>query len=69
MAKRNKRHKSKHISKQRNPVRQSIIKQTKSSDKPLKNQVIIEFVKQIPFWWQQSKELRNKIIECLLNHY
>lgn len=69
MAKRNKRHKLKHISKQRNPARQSIIKQTKSSDKQFKNQIIIEFVKQIPFWWQQSKDLLNKIIEWIFSHY
>ncbi|NHC04134.1 hypothetical protein G9F31_10175 [Acinetobacter sp. 187] len=67
MAKRNKCHKSKQLSKQRNPIQQPIIKEAKSADKPLKHEVIIEFVKQIPFWWQQSKELRDKIIAWLLN--
>ena len=61
MAKRNKRHKSKHRSKQKTLQKIVLSEPKQSADKSLKNAVIIECIKQVPFWWKQTQEFRVKI--------
>ena len=68
MARRNKSRKSKYH-KLKKPLKKPIPKPHKLTDQPLKNAVIIEFVKQIPFWWKQTEEFRIKILAWILSQF